>query len=150
MRPIARSLTRFSALVLAFTALACQNSETVTGPPNSVAAPSGSVTGSWSGTYQSDDMASCGRSSASATFEQIGATITGSLVTSSCGVGGRFVGTLQGNTLYGKVEQAGCVGGEVSGTINGSELTLAVSDLTKPLITFDNVILAGGVVILRR
>ena len=150
MRLTARNLTRFSAFVLAITALACQNSNSVTGPPTSVVSPSGSVTGSWSGSYQSDDMLGCGGSTASATFQQIGATVTGNLVTSSCGVGGLFIGTLQGNTLSGKIAMEGCVGGGVYGTINGAELSLSVSDLTKPLVTFDKPVLMGGVVTLRR
>jgi hypothetical protein len=72
------------------------------------------------------------------------------VVTSACGVGGLFQGTLQGNTLMGKIAMEGCVGGGVSGTINGSEISLSISDLTKPLVTFDKAVLAGGVVILRR
>jgi hypothetical protein len=34
--------------------------------------------------------------------------------------------------------------------MNGSELSLSVSDLTKPLVTFDKPVLIGGVVTLRR
>ena len=151
MRLTARNLLRFSALLtVALSPLACQNSNSVTGPPSSVAAPWGSVTGSWSGTYQSDDMLGCGGSSASATFQQVGATVTGNVVTSSCGVGGLFIGTIQGNTLSGKIAMEGCVGGGVYGTINGSELSLSISDMTKPLVTFDKPVLMGGVVNLRR
>lgn len=152
MRSTARNLARFPTLVLtiALAALACQNSSTVTGPSNNVAAPAGNVTGSWSGTFQSDDSLSCGASMATATFQQVGSTVTGNVVTSACGVGGLFMGTLQGNTLSGKIAMEGCVGGGVYGTINGSEISLSVSDLTKPLVTFDKPVLMGGVVTLRR
>jgi len=152
MRSTARNLARFPTLLLAvaLAALACQNSNSVTGPANNVAAPAGNVTGSWSGTFQSDDIGSCGASTASATLQQVGSTVTGNVVTSACGVGGLFMGTLQGNTLSGKIAMEGCVGGGVYGTINGSELSLSVSDLTKPLVTFDKPVLMGGVVTLRR
>jgi hypothetical protein len=152
MRLTARNLARFQTLLLAaaLPVLSCQNSNTMTGPPASAAAPAGNVTGAWSGTFQSDDMSGCGGSTASATFQQVGATITGNVVTSSCGVGGLFQGTLQGNMLMGKIAMEGCVGGAVSGTMNGSELSLSVSDLTKPLVTFDKPVLIGGVVTLRR
>ena len=152
MRLTARNLSSFPALLCAaaLASLACQNSSgTVTGPSN-VAAPSGNVTGSWSGTFQSDDMQSCGGSTASAKFQQVGSTVTGNVVTSACGVGGLFQGTLQGNTLMGKIAMEGCVGGGVSGTINGSEISLSISDLTKPLVTFEKPVLMGGVVTLRR
>jgi hypothetical protein len=152
MRLTARNLSPFPALLcaVALASLACQNSSsTVTGPSN-VAAPAGNVTGSWSGTFQSDDTQSCGGSTATATFQQVGSTVTGNVVTSACGVGGLFQGTLQGNTLMGKIAMEGCVGGGVSGTINGSEISLSISDLTKPLVTFDKPVLMGGVVKLRR
>jgi hypothetical protein len=152
MRPIARNLTRFPALLLtvALAALACQNSNSVTGPANNVAAPAGNVTGTWSGTFQSYDPSGCGSSTASATFQQVGATITGKLVTSSCGVSGAFEGTLQGNMLLGSIKMDGCVGGGVSGTMNGSALSLTVGDLTKPLVTFDKPVMLGGAVTLSR
>ena len=148
MRLTARNVTAL-LLTVALSPLACQNSNSVTGPSN-VAAPAGNVTGSWSGTFQSDDMSGCGGSTASATFQQIGANVTGNLVTSTCGVGGLFIGTLQGNTLSGKIAMEGCVGGGVYGTINGSELSLSVGDMTKPLVTFDKTVMTGGVVTLRR
>jgi hypothetical protein len=152
MRSTARNLIRFPALLLAvaLAALACQNSNSVSGPSNNVAAPAGNVTGSWSGTFQSYDPQGCGSSTASATFEQVGATITGKLVTSSCGVSGYFKGALQGNMLFGSISMQGCVGGGVSGTMDGSELSLTISDLTKPLVTFEKPVMQGGAVTLRR
>jgi hypothetical protein len=38
----------------------------------------------------------------------------------------------------------------VTGTLSGSELRLSLGDMTKPLITGDTVIMAGGSVTLRR
>ena len=152
MRLTARNLSPFPALLcaVALASLACQNSSsTVTGPSNG-AAPAGNVTGSWSGTFESYDPQGCASSTASATFEQVGATITGKLVTSSCGVSGYFKGTLQGNMLVGSISMEGCVGGGVSGTINGSDLSLTISDLTKPLVTFEKPVMLGGAVDLRR
>jgi hypothetical protein len=152
MRLTARTLARYPALLftVAVVSLACQNSNSVTGPSSNVAAPAGNVTGSWSGTFQSYDPSGCGSSTASATFAQVGAAITGKLATSSCGVSGYFEGTLQGNMLLGSIKMDGCVGGGVSGTMNGSELSLTIGDLTKPLVTFDKPVMTGGAVILQR
>jgi hypothetical protein len=152
MSQTARNFTRFPALLLtvALAALACQNSNSVSGPSNNVAAPAGNVTGAWSGTFQSYDPQGCGDSTASATFQQVGATVTGNLSTSSCGVSGYFKGTLQGNMLVGLISMEGCVGGGVSGTMNGSELSLTIGDLTKPLVTFEKPVMLGGAVTLRR
>jgi len=151
MRPKDRNLTLVLAVLLA-TALAplgCQGSNSVTGPPAGTVSSS-SVAGTWSGTFMSDDLLSCGGSTATATFEQVGSTVTGNLATSSCGVSGYFKGTVQGNMLIGSIAMAGCVGGGVSGTINGSELSLSISDLTKPLITGERPVMLGGDATLRR
>jgi hypothetical protein len=151
MRPKDRNLTLVLAVLLA-TALAplgCQGSNSVTGPPAGTVSSS-SVAGTWSGTFMSDDLSSCGGSTATATFEQVGSTVTGNLATSSCGVSGYFKGTVQGNMLIGSIAMAGCVGGGVSGTINGSELSLSISDLTKPLITGERPVMLGGDATLRR
>jgi hypothetical protein len=129
-------------------ALGCQGSDSVTGPP--MVSSSASVGGTWTGTFLSDDLASCGGSTATATFEQVGTTVTGNIATSYCGVSGLFRGTLQGNMLIGKIAMEGCVGGGVSGTINGSRLSLSISDLTKPLVTGETPVMLGGVATLGR
>src|SRR5450759_2161315 len=151
MRPKDRNLTLVLAVLLA-TALAplgCQGSNSVTGP-HAGTVSSSSVAGTWSGTFMSNDLSSCSGSTATATFEQVGSTVTGNLSTSSCGVSGYFKGTMQGNMLIGSIAMAGCVGGGVSGTINGSELSLAITDLTKPLITGERPVMLGGDAELRR
>jgi hypothetical protein len=149
MRVKDRNLALIPALVLTifFATLGCQGSNSVTGPPMTSA--SASVAGTWSGTFMSYDLSSCG-GSATATFEQTGSTVTGKFATSSCGVSGYFKGTVQGNTLIGLIAMEGCVGGGVSGTVNGSQLSLSIGDLTKPLITGDKPVMLGGVATLGR
>jgi hypothetical protein len=137
----------FAALVL--TATGCNGSGTVTGPSTGGTA-SVSIAGSWSGGFQSDDAMTCGSSTATAVFQQVGSEVTGNLQTSECGVHGYFSATISGNSLTGSVAMQGCVGGKLSGTINGSTLTFAVADLTKPLVTADRSIMPGGVVTLTR
>jgi hypothetical protein len=137
-------------VAIVLVSLGCQGSATVTGPSGGAAAAVASIAGTWSGTFQSDDTAGCGSSFATATFQQDGATVTGNVSTSSCGVTGYFKGTVQGNMVYGAVAMDGCVGGGASGTINGSELVLSIADLKKPLVTADKTIMYGGVVSFHR
>jgi hypothetical protein len=153
MRSTARhvTLTFFAVLVtIALASIGCQGSSTVTGPSGGVVGPAASIAGTWSGTYQSDDLTGCGGSSATATFQQNGTTVTGLVSTSSCGVTGYFKGRVQGNLVTGAVAMEGCVGGGTSGTISGSELVLSIGDMTKPLVTGDKVIMYGGVVTFHR
>jgi hypothetical protein len=146
-----RTLIRAAISVsVALAALACQNSNSVTGPPSGNATPASSVAGSWSGTFQPNDSMTCSGSSASATFQQDGSKVTGSLRTSDCGVSGYFKGTLMGNTLVGSIAMDGCVGGGVSGTVSGSAISLSIGDLTKPLITGETPVMTGGQVTLSR
>jgi hypothetical protein len=98
----------------------------------------------------SNDPAGCGTSSATAVFRQDGATVTGNVSTSTCGVAGTFKGNVQGSLVTGAVSMAGCVGGGASGTISGAELVLSIGDLTKPLITGDKTIMYGGIVTFHR
>lgn len=137
-----------SALLVAFASLACRESNSVTGPAGGTAAAS--VAGAWSGTFQPGDPTGCGGSPAIATFQQSGATVTGTLATSECGVSGYFRGTMRGNELTGSINMAGCIGGAVSGTISGSQLFLSVGDLTKPLIAGEAPVMYGGAVSLHR
>jgi hypothetical protein len=146
-----RTLIRIAiSISLAVAALACQNSNSVTGPPSGNATPAASIAGSWNGSFQPDDSMTCGGSSASATFQQDGSQVTGNLRTSDCGVSGYFKGTLMGSTLVGSVKMDGCVGGGVSGTVSGSAISLSIGDLTKPLVTGDTPVMTGGIVTLSR
>jgi hypothetical protein len=127
----------------------CQGSSTVTGP-SSGAAAAASIDGTWSGTFQAYDPAGCGSSSATATFHQNGATVTGIVSTSSCGVTGAFKGTVQGNLVTGAIAMMGCVGGGASGTVSGTQFELTIGDLTKPLVTGDKTVMYGGLVTFHR
>ena len=137
----------FAALVL--TAAGCNGSNTVTGPSAGGTA-SVNIAGSWSGGFQSDDTFTCGSSTATAVFQQVGSEVSGNLQTSECGVHGYFSATISGSSFTGSVAMEGCVGGKLSGTVDGNTLTFAVADLTKPLVTADRSIMPGGVVTLRR
>src|SRR5580765_5475690 len=145
-----RLLTAFAiagCAVFLFAAAGCNNgSATVTGP--TTGAGGANLTGAWSGNFQSDDQTNCGNSGASATFQQIGSEVTGNLQTSDCGVRGYFKATISGSNVFGSVAMEGCVGGKLSGTINGNTLSLQIADLTKPLVTDDRTIMSGGVVTL--
>ena len=145
-----RPLVLFALLVtIVLLPLGCQDSSTVTGPSTGAAAAA-SIDGTWSGTFLTYDPAGCGSSSATATFRQDGATVTGMVSTSSCGVTGTFKGTVQGNLVTGAIGMMGCTGGGASGTVSGTELVLTISDLTKPLVSGDKLIKYGGVVTFHR
>ena len=75
-------------VAIALVPLGCQGSATVTGPSGGAAATTTSIAGNWTGTYASDNMSGCGTSAAMATFQQDGATVTGDVSTTSCGVTG--------------------------------------------------------------
>jgi hypothetical protein len=148
---ICPSLPRLAAaLAIATAALACNDSKMVTAPTTgTVQTSSANVVGAWSGSFSAYES-SCGGSTASATFQQTGSTVTGVLSTSDCGVAGAFVGTIEGNTLFGNIKMQGCIGGGVSGTVTESGIALAIGDMTKPLVTGDQILMAGGVVSLHR
>ena len=130
-------------------AAGCNNdSNSMTGPTTVVAGAN--LSGSWSGGFQSDDQMSCGNSTATLVLQQVGSDVTGNLQTSDCGVKGYFKATVSGNSVTGSVAMEGCVGGKLSGTINGNTLMIQVADLTKPLVTEDRSIMPGGVVTLSR
>lgn len=137
-------------LLAAAASLSCQNSNTMTAPASSPAAPAAaSVSGSWSGQFQANDS-SCAGTTATATFQQNGSVVTGTVKTSACGVAGSFRGSMQGSALVGRLEQTGCTGGGVSGSIEGSVIRLSIGDMTKPLVTGDTPLMSGGTVILSR
>jgi hypothetical protein len=146
------TLIRLAACVaLAAAPLSCSDSKTVTGPSTGMTSPSSAnVSGVWSGTFTANDSGSCAGSSATANFQQNGTTVTGLLTTSACGVAGYFKGTVDGDSIAGAIKMTGCVGGGVSGTISAKGVTLSIGDLTKPLVTGDRVLMAGGSVALHR
>jgi hypothetical protein len=154
MRVRARHLSSTLAGLLvacALLSLGCDSANSLTGPSN--APPTGAaarIDGAWTGSFVSNDPNGCGSSSATAVLRQNGATVTGNVSTSSCGVTGLFKGTVQGNQVSGAVEMLGCLGGSASGTLEGDQLVLSISDLTKPLLTGDETVMYGGVVTFRR
>jgi hypothetical protein len=138
-----------TSLAIALVLIGCQGSSTVTGP-STHSSPAANLSGTWIGTFQPYESTRCSGSSATATLQQNGSEITGLLTTSECGVAGSFKGTIDGANVLGKISMVGCTGGGVSGTINGSQLSMTIGDLTKPLVTGDTVLMAGGVVTLSR
>ena len=145
------SLPRLAAaLAIAAAALACSDSKMVTAPSTgTVSTSSANVAGAWTGSFSAYES-SCGASAATATFQQTGSTVTGILSTSDCGVAGAFAGTIEGNALFGAIKMQGCIGGSVSGTVTESGIALTIGDMTKPLVTGDQILMAGGVVSLHR
>ena len=139
-----------AAAVLAFVASGCKDSNSVAGPGAAMpAAAAASVVGTWTGTFQPDSP-KCTASSATAEFQQTGTRVTGTFSTASCGISGIFEGTMTGNQLVGKIAMQGCTGGGVAGNVNGPAVSLTVGDLTKPLVTGDEIVMYGGVLSLHR
>lgn len=132
-------------------AIGCTDSHTMTSPSGGgVTTSSRSVAGTWSGSFLGFES-SCGGGSATATFQQTGSNVTGSIKTADCGVSGSFVGTMEGDTLLGALHLEGCTGGGVSGTLSASGgLELSIGDMTKPLVTGDRVLMSGGALALHR
>jgi hypothetical protein len=139
-------LVLFAALPFAFSC--SRESNSVAGPSSGVAAMN--LSGTWTGMFQPNDAGRCSSSAATATFQQQGTTVTGTLTTSACGVGGYFRGTIQGNMIMGKIEMAGCTGGAVTGTATASGISLSIGDLMKPLVLGDTPAMTGGSASLRR
>jgi len=131
-------------------AIGCADSHTMTSPAGGgITTSSRSVAGSWTGSYLAFES-TCAGSRSTATFQQTGSNVTGSITTADCGVSGSFIGTLEGNTLMGALHLEGCTGGGVSGTLSDSGLALSIGDMTKPLVTGDRVLMSGGSVSLHR
>jgi hypothetical protein len=139
--------TGIGVVALALAAAACKDSNSVAGPMT--AAPVMSIAGSWSGTYQPNST-DCSASAASATVYQQGDQITGVLTSSACGMSGNFKGQMVGDRFVGRVDMAGCSGGGASGSIANSMLTLRIEDLTRPLVTDQEIVKHGGTVELHR
>ena len=128
--------------------LACKDSNAVTAPVSSPMAAV-NVAGTWTGRFHSDSNA-CASSQISVTLAQSGAAVTGTLSGGSCGTSGVLRGSVSGNRLTGNVEMLGCTGGGVSATLSGSGLILEIGDLTRPLVTGQQVVMYGGSASLQR
>jgi len=122
--------SRFRALIVIaalLSAAACHESNTVSGPPGPAA--SANVAGTWTGTYKTNDAIDCNPSvllDATATFNQNGSTVTGSLVAPGpCGLNYVFTGTIQGDQLTGTLA-AGVFVGSASGRVLESGKVLEI------------------------
>ena len=141
----------FAAAALALIAGGCKDSNSVAGPSTGISSPAvASIAGTWTGTFRPDSR-KCSESAATASFQQTGAEVTGTFLTGSCGVTGRFHGTLRGNELTGQIAMQGCTGGVVSGNVSGPAVSLTVGDVTRLLVTGnEDVMYYGGVLSLHR
>jgi hypothetical protein len=139
--------TALAAVGILALALACKDSSNMVSAPTGAAATN--VAGTWTGMFHSDSNA-CASSQLTATFQQNGAQVTGTISGTSCGSSGVFKGTVNGNELTGNIEMLGCSGGAVSATISGSSLSLSVGDLTRPIVSGTEVVMYGGAASLQR
>ena len=144
-KSISIALAAVAALALT---LGCKDSNAVSAPVTSPMADA-NVAGTWSGVFQSDSNA-CANSQLTATFQQSGSQVTGTIRGTSCGSSGAFKGMVSGNTLTGSIEMLGCSGGAVSATLSGSSLSLTVGDLTRPIVSGNEVVMYGGAADLQR
>ena len=138
----------FVAVGVLTLAFACKGSSNMVTAPE-VSPDTANMAGTWTGTFQSDSSA-CASSQLTATFQQTGSQVTGTLSGTSCGSSGVFKGTVSGNHLTGSIEMLGCSGGAVSGTMEGTGLSLSVGDLTRPIVSGTEVVMYGGAANLQR
>ena len=129
-------------------ALACKGSSNMVTAPG-VSPAAANVAGTWTGMFHSDSDA-CASTQLTATFQQNGSQVTGTLSGTSCGTSGGFKGVMSGSQLTGSIEMLGCSGGAVSATVDGSGLSLSVGDLTRPIVSGQEVVMYGGAASLQR
>ncbi len=141
--------TGFAAIcALTLLCFACKDSNAVTAPVSSPMAAV-NLAGTWTGTFHSDSEA-CASSQVTATIQQSGSQVTGTLSGTSCGPNGYVRGSVNGNQLTGTIEMVGCKGGGVSGTVSESGLSIRIGDITQRLVTEEKVVMYGGTASLRR
>jgi hypothetical protein len=92
----------------------------------------------------------CTSGTATASFRQNGNELLGTFKATGCGISGAFRGTVTGNSLTGTVDMIGCTGGAVSGQLEEGQLTFAIGDFQKVLLTGDAEVLPGGQARLQR
>lgn len=136
-------------LALTLLGLSCSGSDSVTNPSPAMPAASANIAGTWTGTIQSDVQA-CSGSPVTATLEQHGSDVKGTLAADKCGIHGGFFGTLSGSSLTGRVEMSGCTGGVVLGSANASTVTMSIGDFWRQATSGDEVIMPGGAVTFHR
>jgi hypothetical protein len=133
-----------AAAALVTAASAChETSATITGPGGTASV---NLSGTWTGTFHAG-TAGCSAAPMTANLTQTGSRVTGTVITPSCGLSSGYLkATVEGHQLYGTIGMMGCTGGAVNGTVsaNGAQLTFTMGDLTKPLVTGDQVLAPGG------
>ena len=125
-------------LLVCLAAIACQDSNTVTGPNSSSptptpAAPAVALAGEWTGVYQADPQMcqSFNLAPATATLTETGTTLSGNLTSteSNCPTAVRLQATRSGNSFSGTASQLGYTG-TVTGRLDGPDLTELVIDVS--------------------
>ncbi len=139
---IRRVLVGFAAAAASILLAACGDSNDVAGPnPVGVYAD---LSGDWSGHYDSNVPSLCTSGGAVASLRQDGNQVRGTFKAAGCGIAGAIRGTVTGNLVNGTVEMLGCTGGAVSGRLEAGQLTFAIGDFQKVLLTGDAEVLPGG------
>ena len=126
-------------------ASACNDSSNMVTSPG-MGAAAVNVSGTWTGTFHSG-VPGCSAVPVVANLTQTGDKVTGSVVTTSCGLSsGHMNGMLTGHSLTGSMGMQGCTGGALSGSVNvaGNQISFSMDDLKKPLVTGDQVVAPGG------
>ncbi len=93
------------------------------------APPPAGIAGDWMGTFDSADFVDCDSGTpAQASFTQDGEDFVGTLnAPNDCGfMGARFIGTLQGSTLSGKVGGDRFTNAVATGTLSGTNLEITI------------------------
>jgi hypothetical protein len=141
--PILTLAAGVAAAALVASAACKDSSNTVSGPATMA---SFNLSGTWSGTFRAG-TAGCSAAPMTATLTQTGNRVTGTVVTPSCGLSSGYLkATIDGHQLNGTIGMMGCTGGAVNGTVSAdaSQISFTMGDLTKPLVTGDQVLAPGG------
>jgi hypothetical protein len=127
------------SLLVAIASIACEDSNSVTGPITSGPTPTPTPTpppiaiaGDWSGVYQADPTRcqSSNLAGATASFAENGTSLSGTLsaTASTCPIAVRLQAVRAGNTFSGTVSQLGYTG-TITGRFVGQDLIVEVSAL---------------------
>jgi hypothetical protein len=149
---VARRIPTLSLLVAGasaaalIAAAACSDSSNMVTGPTGTGTADVNVTGTWNGTFHSE-AAGCSSVPVTATLTQHGTAVTGSVITSHCGLSSGYMkATISGRQLTGTIGMMGCTGGTVSGTVtaDAKQIAFTMEDLKKPLVTGDQIVAPGG------
>jgi hypothetical protein len=137
-----RAFLRISLLaaIIGVASIACENSDSVTGPITPGPTPTSTpvpplieIAGDWSGVFQADPTRcqSANLSAATASFTENETSLSGTLsaTTSTCPIAVRLQARRTGNTFSGTATQLG-YSGTVTGRFVGQDLIVEISTLT--------------------